>query len=57
MWNWLFNLTEVVDDDRDARRKIKEVLKSYSKAGGLPKLVPNEITSWATQPKRIQAPT
>ena len=25
-------LTEVVDDDKEARRKIKEILKSYSKA-------------------------
>lgn len=27
-----FRLNQVVDDDRDARRSIKEVLKTYSKA-------------------------
>ena len=42
-WNWLFNLTEVVDDDRGARRKVKDVLKNYSKAAGLlAKLIPKE---------------
>jgi hypothetical protein len=42
-WNWLFNLTEVVDDDRGARRKVKDVFKNYSKAAGLlAKLVPKE---------------